>query len=1016
MKKVLSLFLSLSIMMMSISFTAIAGAVSVPEITSYGFMTVDGKVITTLGGETSIKAYVDIENKNHITNSNLGNLVATCTVDGMLVSTTTLPISIESNTYLRRMETNDINVPIGSENVVFKVFIMDSLQNIRPVVNMYKWGSNPNAVNDGTKYADAIKIVTELAIMNGYEDGSFRADGDVTRAEFAAVMIRLLGKEWLAQNAMGSTLFSDVSAMNWASGYINIVAQLDFMSGYEDGRFGPDNNITLEQGIKGFVTALGYAPTVGVLGYPLGYIDKANTLGITNGIPLLGKEMISRGVLAKLIANSLEVPICENNVVQNGITTNTIRKTILSEYKNLVKLQVIVNEYMGFTSNSNNVNVTILNNYRTIYYDEFRYGSNYILDAGTSNISELVGRKAIVYVTYDENTTSTPVIFGTPIRFSDVIDTNNGYDITISAEDIESVTNIYGTTTVEYWANETDVKTTKITYDTTDVMFYENGCSSDYPPNLMNVYGSITFAKLGTESADFDTVLITNYTNFVVDTVSASTFRVTSKNGVYSISFDPDDVTVKSTLYDTNGKQMNWADLKENDVISCKIVDGNKRVTIGQLVNNKVTGMVTEIDNEKYTIDGKQYKLDPAMMQLFLADQGTFYLDVLGNICYFEKYVPVPNYAYVIAAACDNNSLDPKTQLKLFNAKGEIAVFNTSLKVKLDGISNIPTVDLIMGTNPVQEGQFITYTVNSNNEITTIDRANTSMQGIVDTGIFSLYSATLSSVYASPSKSLTTSHGKVYLSDKTIIMVAPFGSTNDSDYKLINTNIIQDAQLYEDVEFLDVNADREVGAVLVHITPVVLPPVEPPVVEPLTEIFATITGMSTALNIDGDIITKIKTLQGGVATTLTGSVDLGEVPPIGATIIPVQNVKGEVMSIYTLAVPDQYFNFVSFNINNSTVDVNYIFGKVRNKRMSILTLECGTTENYIAVPKDANVYIYDERASSINRVTIGDISNFNAELNYNGMTTYDQDVVSIYTIAREYNDKIIDVVIYIFKY
>jgi len=121
MKKALLLFLSLSIMIMSIPFTASASSAVVPEITSYGFMTVDGKVITTLGGETSVKAYVDIDNKNHITNNNLGNLVATCTVDGILVSTTTLPITIDSNTYLKRMETNAISVPIGSTNVVFKV-------------------------------------------------------------------------------------------------------------------------------------------------------------------------------------------------------------------------------------------------------------------------------------------------------------------------------------------------------------------------------------------------------------------------------------------------------------------------------------------------------------------------------------------------------------------------------------------------------------------------------------------------------------------------------------------------------------------------------------------------------------------------------------------------------------------------------------------------------------------------------------------------------------------------------
>ena len=831
MKKVLLLFLCVSIIVMSIPFTAIASSVTVPEITSYGFMTVDGKVITTLGGETSVKAYVDIDNINHITSNNLGNLVACCYVDGAVVSTTTLPITIDANTYLKRMETNEINVPIGSTNVVFKVFIMDSLQNIRPVVNMYRWGTNPNAVNDGTKYADAIKTVTGLGIMNGYEDGSFRAEGNLTRAEFAAIMIRLLGKESLAQNAIGSTPFSDVSELNWASGYINIVAPLDFMSGYSDNRFGPDNNITLEQGIKGFVTTLGYAPTVGVLGYPLGYLDKANGLGITKDISILGKDIVSRGVLAKLIANSLEVPLCENNIVQDGYN-NTVRKTIISEYRNLVKLQVVVNEYTGFTSDTNNVHVTILNNYKTKYSSDFPVGTNCTLDAGTSNISELVGRRAIVYVAYDEYSSSAPVVI------SAIKDTTKTNEFSVLSDDIVNVVTLNGITTVEYWANETDAKTTKITLPAT-ATYYVNGSLTAYPPSLMDVYGSISFAKNDTYSPeDFDTVFITNYTNYVVDKVNIYTFRVISKNAG-SISFDPVDTTVKSILYDINGKQINWADLKENDIISCKVVNGNKKVTVGTLVNNKINGMIVEVDsssitNTKYTIGNKVYKIDMANMSnaLALADKGTFYLDILGNICWF------------VAGA----------------------------------ITPTPTPT----PNPVQ-----------------------------------------------------------------------------------------------------------------------LP----------TETFAMITGTSTGTNVDGDTIVKLKTLQDGSTTILNGDVNFASFPSIGTAVIPAKNDRGEVTLYRTFAVPNDSTNTAEFTIPlYYASDINFIYGRVKERIANTIS----TANSEFVVPLTANVYVYDERANSTNRVSIGDITNFNAQL-FNNITTYDPDVASIYTLAREYNGKIIDVMVYIFK-
>lgn len=545
-------------------------------------------------------------------------------------------------------------------------------------------------------------------------------------------MVRLLGKESLAQNEKGYTNFSDVSALNWSSGYITVATLYDFMDGYTDDRFGPDNNMTLEQAIKGFVTALGYVPTIGALGYPLDYIDKANQIGITKDITLCGKDMISRGVLAKLITNSLEIPIMIQTgygtnidyVVQDGVNWGT-RKTILSEYRNLVKLQVIVNSYDAYTStsNSNNVKVTILNNYKTKYSSEFCLGA-YTLDAGTSNISELVGRKAIVYVAYDENSINTPVVV-TAYK-----DTTNSDELTILGDDIEATTAIGSTVTVAYWANTTDKTTTKITLPTTAKLYYNGDIKTaavlTAELSKGRVYGSVSFVKNNTATTqDFDTVFVANYTNFVVNTVSASTFRVTSKNAG-SILFDPSDTTTKSILYDVNGKQMNWSDLKEWDVVSCKIVNGIKKVTIGQLVNNKVTGQLVEIESgstmakDKFTINSKVYKIDPAIAgMLVLADQGTFYLDILGKICYFAIDIPVPNYAYVIATDL-STGIDSFTEMKLFNKNGEIITLKTSSKVKLDGVSNIPTANLLSMTGGLVAGQFITYSVNSNNEVTTI--------------------------------------------------------------------------------------------------------------------------------------------------------------------------------------------------------------------------------------------------------------------------------------------------------
>ena len=93
----------------------------------------------------------------------------------------------------------------------------------------------------------AVQTLSSLSILNGYEDGSFGPEKDITRAEFATVVCRALG---LGNPAKGATQFADVPADHWAAGYINLAAGQGIVNGYGDGNFGPEDNVTYEQAIK----------------------------------------------------------------------------------------------------------------------------------------------------------------------------------------------------------------------------------------------------------------------------------------------------------------------------------------------------------------------------------------------------------------------------------------------------------------------------------------------------------------------------------------------------------------------------------------------------------------------------------------------------------------------------------------------------------------------------------------------------------------------------------------------
>ena len=107
----------------------------------------------------------------------------------------------------------------------------------------------------GTEYEGAVSRLVALGVITGDPDGSFRPNGDITRAEFAAVVVRALGLQEVADYAKGVTKFSDVPANHWAAGYINVASAQGIINGYGDGKFGPNDKVLFEQAVAMIVRA-----------------------------------------------------------------------------------------------------------------------------------------------------------------------------------------------------------------------------------------------------------------------------------------------------------------------------------------------------------------------------------------------------------------------------------------------------------------------------------------------------------------------------------------------------------------------------------------------------------------------------------------------------------------------------------------------------------------------------------------------------------------------------------------
>ena len=95
-----------------------------------------------------------------------------------------------------------------------------------------------NDVKDGDWFCCAVSTLSKMGIIKGYEDGSFKPNAPISRAEFAAIAAR-----FDPDGDKTPASFSDVTS-HWAKDEISIAANHGWIKGYEDGSFKPDQKIT----------------------------------------------------------------------------------------------------------------------------------------------------------------------------------------------------------------------------------------------------------------------------------------------------------------------------------------------------------------------------------------------------------------------------------------------------------------------------------------------------------------------------------------------------------------------------------------------------------------------------------------------------------------------------------------------------------------------------------------------------------------------------------------------------
>lgn len=101
-----------------------------------------------------------------------------------------------------------------------------------------------NDVSSKEWYADSIGYLSKYDIIKGYSDGTFKPDAPVTRAEFVSMAVRYYSRFNDVKTSGYTVKYTDVASSYWAYNNIAFAKNVGWLNGYSDGSFRGDNNIT----------------------------------------------------------------------------------------------------------------------------------------------------------------------------------------------------------------------------------------------------------------------------------------------------------------------------------------------------------------------------------------------------------------------------------------------------------------------------------------------------------------------------------------------------------------------------------------------------------------------------------------------------------------------------------------------------------------------------------------------------------------------------------------------------
>ena len=576
-----------------------------------------------------------------------------------------------------------------------------------------------------TDYEKAVTTLFALGVVTGYEDGTYKPERVVTRAEMAKLLVEVLGFGDLVAGSKSN--FTDTQG-HWADPWIALAAGRGLVIGTGDGKFVPDRTVSYDEAITMIVRGLGYTDDsneIKNMTWPTNFKVKAAELGITKNVKL-SADGADRGGVAILLYNALEAELVtvntDGDIVKSG-------KELLSRLAELDEDYIVSSELFDPTN------------------------KNYAGDM--VDLAPYIYQSLKVYLNDDDE-----VVY---------IKDSNSLVIEGSVDEVTlSKSGKIATVAVE--TEDGSIKKLDFTVDV------EDGLEAEIPGSIFENRASkseATFKYLeDTETIKIVANEATNRSNGKIEEEEVDGFVLETQTKVARVEeeYEKGDDKVDVFTLPTNSKDEpnlnkiivkgdadSLEDIEVDDVVVEYLAEDDAFTTL-VVSRDTVEGEVTRIGGTDVYVDGTKYKVsttEGAEDGILLGDEGVFFLDHNGKIVAFDgEGGGATDYAVVLGVEpgeIDDDrfgkvSIDEYPQLKVVTQAGEEVIYDVYAKVnddkeitdsakytstdgetadlfeKEDVTSNKITNDKFEGLNPEdKEYKVIKIKLNSDDKITRLE-------------------------------------------------------------------------------------------------------------------------------------------------------------------------------------------------------------------------------------------------------------------------------------------------------